>query len=84
MDKSTLSRDVKLLQRKGWLEEGTGKDARTRPLRITAAGSRLLENSLPAWRSAQDRAKSLLGQEGEAALFRVAGSLSRIARVPGT
>jgi DNA-binding MarR family transcriptional regulator len=84
MDKSTLSRDVKVMQRHGWLEEGTGEDARTRPLRITPAGSDLLEKCLPAWRAAQTKAKDLLGDEGTAILFRAAGARWQIAQPPRT
>lgn len=77
MEKSTLSRDVKVMQRHGWLEERTGEDARTRPLRITPKGARLVEKSMPAWRAAQAKAKELLGEEGTAVLFRAAGAPSQ-------
>jgi DNA-binding MarR family transcriptional regulator len=82
MDKSTLSRDAKVMQRHGWLEEGTGEDGRTRPLRITRPGSRLLEKCLPAWRAAQAKAKKLFGNEGTAALFRAAGAGWQALQVP--
>jgi DNA-binding MarR family transcriptional regulator len=78
MDKSTLSRDVKVMQRRGWLEEGPREDARTRPLRMTAAGSRLLKKSLPAWQAAQAKAVDLLGKDATAALLRAAGSCCQI------
>ncbi len=77
MEKLTLSRDVKVMQRHGWLEERTGEDARTRPLRITPKGARLVEKSMPAWRAAQAKAKELLGEEGTAVLFRAAGAPSQ-------
>jgi DNA-binding MarR family transcriptional regulator len=77
MDKSTLSRDVKVMQRHGWLEEVSGEDARTRPLRMTPKGSRLLEKCLPAWRTAQAKAKDRLGDDGTAVLFRAADVLGR-------
>jgi DNA-binding MarR family transcriptional regulator len=82
MDKSTLSRDVKVMQRHGWLKEGTDEDARTRPLRITPTGSDLLEKCLPAWRTAQANATALLGEEGTALLFRAAGARWPIAQAP--
>jgi DNA-binding MarR family transcriptional regulator len=74
MEKSTLSRDVKVMQRHGWLEEVPGEDARTRPLRITPKGSHLVEKCMPAWRAAQAKAKDRLGDEGTAVLFRAAGA----------
>jgi DNA-binding MarR family transcriptional regulator len=74
MEKSTLSRDVKVLVRQGWVEECPAADARARPLRLSTAGARLLEKSLPAWRNAQAKAKKMLGEAGTAALFRAVAS----------
>lgn len=70
MEKSTLSRDVEVLRRQGWLEvvEGPG---RARPLRVTPAGHALLEAVLPAWRRAQAKARRLLGEEVSAAVARI-------------
>jgi len=82
MDKSTLSRDVKVMQRHGWLDQGAGEDARTRPLRISRRGFDLLEKCLPAWRAAQTKAKDLIGEEGTASLFRAAGARWQIAQAP--
>jgi DNA-binding MarR family transcriptional regulator len=67
MDKSTLSRDVEVIRRKGWLlvEEGAG---RARPLRISPGGLSLLERAFPAWRQAQEQAGTLIGDEGAASL----------------
>src|SRR3954447_5188752 len=67
MDKSTLSRDVEVLRRNGCLEveEGAG---RGRPLRISPDGQSLLERAFPAWRQAQERAGTLIGDEGAASL----------------
>src|SRR3954454_2191428 len=63
MDKSTLSRDVEVLRRHGWLE---GEDAggRFRRFRLTPGGRALLEQVAPAWRQAQERARSLIGDDG--------------------
>jgi DNA-binding MarR family transcriptional regulator len=68
MDKSTLSRDVEVMRRNGWLEVGDSADARARPLRLTAAGDALLEAVVPAWRQAQEKAEALIGVEAKAAL----------------
>src|SRR6476469_692575 len=52
MDKSTLSRDVEVMRRNGWLEvESPG--GRSRPLRLSPLGQALLERVAPAWRQAQ-------------------------------
>jgi DNA-binding MarR family transcriptional regulator len=75
LDKSTLSRDVERLRRRGWLEVARGDDARSHRLRITPAGSALLAECLPAWRKAQQRARKLLGADAVAALAGVARAL---------
>ena len=54
LERTTLTRGAALLARKCWLGADGSADARARPLRITAAGRRKLEEAYPAWRAAQD------------------------------
>jgi DNA-binding MarR family transcriptional regulator len=75
MDKSTLSRDVEVMRRNGWLEVGDSADARARPLRLSAQGHTLLEAVVPAWRQAQEKAGALMGGEAAAALGQVVDRL---------
>ena len=75
MDKSTLSRDVEVLRRNGWLELDDAADARARPLRLSARGHALLELVVPAWRRAQEQARRLLGDDGAAAVLAMARRL---------
>lgn len=63
LDISTLSRNVELMRKNGWLEEVPGQDARSHPFRLTAEGKRLIENAIPAWEKAQAEARELLGDE---------------------
>ena len=77
MDKSTLSRDVELMRRNGWLEVDGSGDKRARPLRISAEGRALLEAVVPAWQQAQKRARAMLGGEATAALGRAVDRLWR-------
>ena len=61
LDKSTLSRNLRLLQRKGWLEPAIGgEDQRQRGFRLTESGSRVLAETTPAWRRAQARLRASL------------------------
>jgi DNA-binding MarR family transcriptional regulator len=71
MEKSTLSRDVEVMRRNGWLEVDESAGGRARPLRLTHAGQALLEAVLPAWRQAQAQAEALIGDQGVAALRRI-------------
>ena len=74
MEKSTLSRDVEVLRRHGWVEvDETG--GRSRPLRITPVGQALLERATPAWRQAQMQARRLIGDDGAEAVRAMARRL---------
>jgi DNA-binding MarR family transcriptional regulator len=74
MDKSTLSRDVEVMRRHGWLvADQVG--GRSRPLRITPVGRALLERVAPAWRQAQEQARTLIGDDGAEAVLAMARRL---------
>ena len=70
MDASTVSRNVERLRARGWIEEASAEDARSRPFRWTGAGEKVLEAAIVAWERAQARAVDLLGKEGVALLRR--------------
>jgi DNA-binding MarR family transcriptional regulator len=63
MDASTLSRNVERLKAKGWLTVVEDEDARAQPFRLTAAGRRVVERAVPAWRQAQAETTALLGEQ---------------------
>ena len=77
MEKSTLSRDVELMRRNGWLEVHDSGDKRARPLKISAEGLALIEAVVPAWRQAQKRAGAMLGRAVSAAIRRAVDQLWR-------
>lgn len=62
LDVSTLSRNVERMKARGWLEVVPEEDGRAHPFRLTPQGRRLLEKASPAWKSAQQKAKALLGE----------------------
>lgn len=55
MDRSTLSRNIGLLERRGLVgtSRGGGRDARTRTVDVTDAGREMLAMATPLWRDAQ-------------------------------
>ncbi len=53
MDRSTLTRNVKVLQKDGLIEERKSKDARVRLLAVTERGSAIIDQNIPYWREAQ-------------------------------
>jgi DNA-binding MarR family transcriptional regulator len=76
-ERSTLTRNLALLLAAGWIEETVSeKGGRSRPIVVSQAGRDLLVSAAPAWRSAQVKAKKLLGNEGVAAIVGVADAIS--------
>jgi DNA-binding MarR family transcriptional regulator len=53
MDKTTLSRNLRVLRARGWVESVAGKDARQRSIALTGEGRALLVRARPAWKRAQ-------------------------------
>ena len=53
LDRTTLNRNLKPLEGKGLIRSGSGKDPRTRTLKLTKEGTKILQNALPHWLAAQ-------------------------------
>ena len=75
LEKSTLSRDVEIMKRKGWLESDPPAGGRNQILRPTPSGLDILAKSQPAWDSAQSEARLLIGDSGVDALHKIAERL---------
>ena len=73
-DRSTLTRNLALLLKEGWVEERAA-EGRSRPIVLSKAGRELLATAAPRWRAAQAEARKVLGKEGADALIGVADSL---------
>lgn len=73
MDRTTLSRNIKPLVRKGLLEVSPGGDGRTRLVRISPEGERALDEAYPMWQAAQEKVVGALGEERYEALLGDAG-----------
>jgi DNA-binding MarR family transcriptional regulator len=68
LDRTSLYRAVRPLEREGQVRIGPGRDRREKELALTAAGRRKLAEALPLWQRAQERFLSALGGERWAAL----------------
>ena len=78
MDKSTVSRGLALLRRRGWIEESAGPTRASRTLNVNTEGQNLLRDTLPLWRSAVEGAREALGAESVEALRGAADSFLRL------
>jgi DNA-binding MarR family transcriptional regulator len=80
MDRTTLKRNLELLQREGLVRVTTGADARVREVSLTAAAEKRLVEALPLWRRAQAH---ITGELGAARSGRLLGDLSAAVRTAG-
>ncbi|NKB86750.1 MAG: MarR family transcriptional regulator [Acidobacteria bacterium] len=60
MDKSTVSRNLRVMAKQGWIE-WLDAPGRGRRLRLAAPGRKILKKARPRWQAAQDRARDILG-----------------------
>jgi DNA-binding MarR family transcriptional regulator len=75
-DRSTLTRNLKVVLSEGWVEEIPHlAGGRIRPIMLTKSGRELLRRAVPAWRIAQAQARSLLGEAGIVAIKDIADGL---------
>jgi DNA-binding MarR family transcriptional regulator len=75
LEKSTVSRNVERMQRRGWVEFVPGEDGRSHHLKLTTKGAKLLRESTAQWQVAQKKVTVLLGKEGVTALSRLLSTL---------
>jgi len=75
LDKSTVSRNVERMLCRGWVGAVPGRDGRSHQLQVTAQGAKLLRKAVAAWRRAQEKAVSLFGRDGVAALSRIGAAV---------
>ena len=63
MDRTTLTRNLQVLEKRRLIEIKPGEDRREREVTLTAAGMEVLAKAVPLWEEAQDRVRQGLGEE---------------------
>ena len=63
MDRTTLTRNLQLLERRQLLLIESGNDRRVHEVSLTDAGATLLARAYPYWKKAQDRVTAAMGLE---------------------
>lgn len=69
LDRSTLGRNVLVLQRMGLLDVSEGDDLRARRIKLTTRAERLVEACLPRWAEAQQTVERRLSKDGVVTLL---------------
>ncbi|MEM7770660.1 MAG: MarR family transcriptional regulator [Cyanobacteria bacterium P01_A01_bin.37] len=62
LEKSTLSRNVSLMEAKGWIQSLPG-DGNNRLLSVTSKGQQLLKDAASDWLKAQEHVTAMLGEQ---------------------
>ena len=69
LDRSTLGRNVAVLERMGLLDRSDGADLREWTVALTPRARKLLERAIPLWDAAQERVERVIGKRGVSELF---------------
>jgi DNA-binding MarR family transcriptional regulator len=69
MDRTTLARDLRPLERRGLVAVSVGTDRRVRMAALTAAGHRLVDDVRPLWKQVQRDVRAQLGADRVARLM---------------
>ena len=76
LDRSTLGRNLKVLERSGHVQLSGGQDERSKIVSLTARGRTRFEKALPLWAKAQRTMQARLGDE-KAAVYAIQSKLNR-------
>jgi len=79
MEKSTLSRNVSLMTKNGWLQTTKLGNGRSLEIRLTRQGRALLKKGIPYWEKAQDLVGSMFKKQGVEEVKRIAGDMRELA-----
>jgi DNA-binding MarR family transcriptional regulator len=75
LDRSTLGRNMRVLERMGLVAIAAGRDQREATLTLTADGKSTVASATPLWEGTQAAIESRLGAEGVAQLNALLGAL---------
>ena len=79
LDETTLSRNLRPLQKRGWVTIRAGADRREKLVAITEAGKAKLEQARPAWVRAQQRMRQELPEGAWESLFAALPAVTKAA-----
>ncbi len=69
LDRTTLTRNLRPLEAKGWVEVGRDSDERLRPVSITEAGRERVAEATPLWQATQSDLEAAFGATRLASLL---------------
>ena len=82
LDSTTLTRTLRLMRARGWIEERPGKDRRERWLQLSVSGRRQFKRASVPWQELQTRLRSSVGSASWNEWLGVATEISRQTSAP--
>ena len=79
MDRTTLTRNLSVLERQGLINISAGKDHRTRIITITSKGTNSIANAIPLWNEIQRKVKQEMGEKAWHELIQSLSQFMKIA-----
>jgi DNA-binding MarR family transcriptional regulator len=79
LDKTTISRNLRLMQRNGWIELASTDDGRERCYRLTQKGEKTLSAAKPGWMRAQAKLRAALRTGEWETLLKASGQVAEAA-----
>jgi DNA-binding MarR family transcriptional regulator len=78
LDRTTLGRNLAILERDGLIEFGPSEDQRERNVSLTARGKQALDSAMPFWEHAQEKVRRILGEKGVQQIKDLLGKLEEL------
>lgn len=78
MDRTTLTRNLRPLEQKGYIGVSAGKDLRTRTVEMTDKGMKVLRKAYPLWKETQTKIIHKLGKNRFQSLIRDLSEISSL------
>ena len=78
LDRSTLGRNIRVLEKLGLVDIAVGEDARTRTIGVTKKGQTAFRKAVPLWKGIQGEMKDSIGSEGRGQLTQLLGKLTGV------
>jgi DNA-binding MarR family transcriptional regulator len=79
LDKTTMSRNLRLMQRNGWIEPAPTNDQRERGFRLTPRGEKILSAARLGWLRAQAKLRTALKAGEWETMLKVVGRITEAA-----
>lgn len=83
LDRSTLGRNLRVLEKQSLAKIGVGKDERARMVSLTETGRATLQAAMPLWDAAQQDYAEMIGEDTLAVLNRVINQTATSSEIAG-